>query len=559
MAVLEPDGKSAVLCYDVPQPTSYPGRAAIDLGVNVADFKPQVAKKPGTRTPAKDLEAKPVKEVDAALGHGAVDPKMFPHLRDALPLVTRLRANPFTTPPAPPALPEDAPRDIQLMDQSADQPAPRPLRDLAAEEILANLKLNQRPRIYRTLFGDWTYSFVPEPVEARPRLLLIETYRLSNFLGKYGAGGVVDTFSMFCGQGDRISVKSFYKSESDRKSTSSVLDSFSSEAALDVQTSIEIEQSSKQSVAESSEYELGGNAGLDLGFLKIGGGGGGGGAANAAREEMGRRATTGLSKHAQKASAKRDIAVNTSFEVKEQAGEETATEREVNNINVGRTLNYVFRQLNQEFITLLHLVDVRVAFFNGYVESKREVPLYELDDLLKEVMVDDEVKRAAVRKQVIEELSNIFDYNDETQSAIEERIVDLNPADNNVVKKYLRVRKGEEFSQVYRDVSGNEIKVPGIILRAEPNTLRTNGLIVEPVLGQGEGLDVYSRGLQTEAVEERSVANRRARAEADKAEIGVKIVRDRDSKAAKLYAQVFPPELASDAPREATRAPVGGG
>src|SRR3712207_8730267 len=32
-------------------------------------------------------------------------------------------------------------------------------------------------------------------------------------------------------------------------------------------------------------------------------------------------------------------------------------------INVSRTLNFVFRQMNQEFITVLHLVDVRVAFF----------------------------------------------------------------------------------------------------------------------------------------------------------------------------------------------------
>ena len=42
-----------------------------------------------------------------------------------------------------------------------------------------------------------------------------------------------------------------------------------------------------------------------------------------------------------------------------------AIEREIENINLSRTLNFVFRQMNQKFVTMLHLTDVRVAFFNG--------------------------------------------------------------------------------------------------------------------------------------------------------------------------------------------------
>ena len=48
---------------------------------------------------------------------------------------------------------------------------------------------------------------------------------------------------------------------------------------------------------------------------------------------------------------------------KTETGEETVIERELANINVGRTLNFAFRQMNQEFYSFLHLVDVRYRLF----------------------------------------------------------------------------------------------------------------------------------------------------------------------------------------------------
>lgn len=59
--------------------------------------------------------------------------------------------------------------------------------------------------------------------------------------------------------------------------------------------------------------------------------------------------------------------------------------------------------MNQEFISLLHLVDVRVAFFNGFAESKREVPLPELDSLIDEVIINDDVKRKEVHDFIVRE------------------------------------------------------------------------------------------------------------------------------------------------------------
>ena len=121
------------------------------------------------------------------------------------------------------------------------------------------------------------------------------------------------------------------------------------------------------------------------------------GGTNSAREEFAKNVSSATTKHSAKASSQRNVEVNTNFEIKEQTGEETTISREIKNINVGNTLNLLFNQLNQEMITILHLVDVRVSFNNGYGESTVEVPLSDLDNLLETYIVTkniDEVKNS---------------------------------------------------------------------------------------------------------------------------------------------------------------------
>src|SRR5690606_31574472 len=132
------------------------------------------------------------------------------------------------------------------------------------------------------------------------------------------------------------------------------------------------------------------------------------GSTNAAREESVKNVSNATEKHAARASAKREVEVNTSYEVTDKEGEELATERQVENINLSRTLNFVFRQMNQEFISFLHLTDVRIGFFNGEGASRREVPIAGLDSLLDEVVQP--AHRAAVRDVVLEQLSAVRDH-----------------------------------------------------------------------------------------------------------------------------------------------------
>jgi hypothetical protein len=384
------------------------------------------------------------------------------------------------------------------------------------------------------------------PVPVLERLLLVEEMRMSSFLGAYGAGRTIKTFSLLPGERTKISVKTYLRTETDAKRASSILDSFTEESATDFQTTMENEQSSKNLVEESFNYKVGGEAkaGWGWGSAKISSEVSGG--TNASREELAKNIATSTQKHAAKSSSKRDVQVNTSFEVKEETGEETSIEREIENINLSRTLNFVFRQMNQEFISLLHLVDVRIGYFRvdeiagqaDPVTTYREVTLSQLDGLLDEVIVLE--RRQDVRDAILHQLEHVFDYQDHHHTFVETKTF-ADDAGNEIPNAgYLRVPK--ELVSTYQDpTTGTSIDVPGVILAAEKNVLRTDAVIVEALLGQGEALDDYARRLQEIEVDRREADGSRSVAEAERAELVNQVVRDNDTERAKLLADLIYP------------------
>lgn len=412
----------------------------------------------------------------------------------------------------------------------ADQGERPHLADLDIEQIAAQIKARKRLNVFRTLWGEYAYSFLPEPAKAHPQIVIMETYRLSSFLGQYGAGRTLNTFSLLPGEKTTISVKTFRKSESDSKSASSVLDSFTKESADDFENSLQQEKSDKKASQESFEYHAEAEANVSWGFgsAKVSGGVKGGTASQ--REEFSKNVSNAVSKHASKASSKRDVQVNTSSEVKEESGEETSITRQLENINVGRTLNVIFRQLNQEHITLLHLVDIRVAFWNGYSESVEEVPLPKLDGLIEKYIQPD--RRDEIRDLILDQLKIVYDYNDEL---VDPPVVEEKPvADGD---SYWRFRR--DLISTYADETGNEIIVPGVILSTNKIVMRTEGVMVDAILGQGNALDDYSAGLQNAVVEQRALANAEVQARLDREALARAIAEDASATKAEAFERVF--------------------
>jgi hypothetical protein len=481
---LEAGGSAPVLRYDIPEPTSYTGPNLIELNFDGDIFSAAALVMPSNDESGDRLSELPLEavrsEVAEYLRTGASSRVELPNLPVGVRPTSIVSATAGVTSIA------------------ADQPGSTPPPDLDEDDLAdilgARLKLGYRLTVSSDFAGDPKVTPLPPvPPTPDPRLYLVETMRLTSVLGDYGAGRIVKTFSLLPGETTKISMKTFRSTESTRKAASSVLDSLTKESATDLETSLSSEQSDQRSFEKSQEYyaEVSGKATWGWGSAE--GKAGVKGSSNSARQEAVKNVSNATQKHSAKASAKREVEVNTSFEVTEKSGEELSIERSIENINLSRTLNFVFRQMNQEFVTFLHLTDVRVGFFNGDGKSRREVPLSGLEGLLQEVVKP--ASRDNVRDIILEQLSAVRDY-------------DGNPV--NVVET-VQVTPGDTYRQfdsdlvtTFTDLRGREHMVQGVLLKADHLVMRTEGVIVEALLGNGTALDSYAEKLQGLEVERRA-------------------------------------------------------
>lgn len=429
-------------------------------------------------------------------------------------------------------------------------------------QIAHNLNKGNRLILYRNMYGEQTYTIAPKPPAIRPRIVLIETNRLSTYSGAYGAGKTLKTFSLLPGEKTRISIKTYHRTEELSKQASSILDSFTKESSADFESSVASENSFKQNKSENFEYHAEAEASASWGFGKAKVSGGVKGGTNSSREEFAKNIQSATSKHANKASAKRDVQVNTSSEVKTESGEETEIVREIENINVSRTLNFVFRQMNQEFITIHHLTDIRLGFFNGDPKAKAEYTLPELDSMLEEYIKPEKI--AAVKTAILNQILEIRDFKDNQPFGLTElgekpKDKDGNETDQYFIreKHYKKLDDANNIVEVepcyyqfakdlyskFTDHNEREILVPGIILSVNKNVLRTDGVIVDSILGQGDALDSYSKSLQKEDIQTKSLNNDKQRIENEKGDLALSIIRDKCTEKAKIYSELFPSQL----------------
>jgi hypothetical protein len=415
---------------------------------------------------------------------------------------------------------------------------------------------------------------------ARHRLMLVEVLRLSNFLGRYGAGRVVQTFSLLPGEKTRITIRSYSSTAETRTETASIFDSFSDTVTDELTDSIGREDTSRSQ--EESDLKLHANvkAGASWGWGSASVEAGVSSSTASAREQLCKNVMAGTSRHAAEKSSKRDVKVDTTTTDTKTAGTEETIERSLENPNLSRTLNFVFRQMTQEFISLLHLVDVRVAhlveLFN--VDGTRaywtdpadktlkprvryeEISLPQLDDFLARTCVSDEAARH-VTSTILRQLDAVFDYRGERKEIIEaaeQRVpvrdpetgdikTEIDPAtgEPRVVTEVVRwLRFSPKLTTTYphsTDPSaGFSVTVPGVVLAAGRNTLRTDGVIVDAFLGGGIALDGYATELQRSAISVKEAEAALATQRAEAVELANKLVEDGNGAAADIFAKVFP-------------------
>ena len=212
-----------------------------------------------------------------------------------------------------------------------------------------------------------------------------------------------------------------------------------------------------------------------------------------------------VSHHVQTADTQRQVEINTDVTSTAISETETTTTRTLENINRSRVLNFVFRQLLQEYHTLTYLDEVSLVYSNGYDTSRKTGTLSSMDNLLRAVLVDAKAV-AAVRNDIYVHLCNIPDYTGTRVSFIEK----VTEAQRNCIEPdqdkepLTYVRKRKDLKQAYKDKTVN-----GIILNVTHRILRTPSVIVDALLGQGEALDCYNQHLQEAAFDGAHLANRK--------------------------------------------------
>ncbi len=370
------------------------------------------------------------------------------------------------------------------------------------------------------------YLAIPKPDDAHinQHISLVFHYKFASFLGNYGAGQVLNTFSLLPGERSTITVRSYTSSEETRQQAESILDSYTKECADDLQDTVENEtqmatnQSKSEVFQKTGSWNAGGGFSLNLGIFSIGGGGGGGGTSDdtsSVTDGMASQVnalTSSVSHHAAKADSSRNISVNTETTSKTTTTNEQTITRELENVNKSRALNFVFRQMLQEFITLTWLDDVSVVYNDGYPDNKITCKIGQMDQLLAKVL--SVTGRTHVKSMILDILNNISDSTHQLKPFItaSSPAVTYDAIGGHFHTTRYRKRHAGSTSEDWgseASYGGGAITVDGIIVDVKSRVMRTPSVIVDSVLGQGNALDFYNTRLQQAAVDSAIIENAR--------------------------------------------------
>jgi hypothetical protein len=279
------------------------------------------------------------------------------------------------------------------------------------------------------------------------------------------------------------------------------------------QSAVQKETTDKRTQTSQTEWHVEAEVGASWGWGSADFSGGGSGQYHSGREEFGRQVNDASQEHAREASNKRETNVTSSTERTEKLEEEETVDRVIRNVNLRRTLNFVFRELNQTYDTYVHLIEVKIGYSDGTPNSWREVPLSGLRGLLTDVLVGrvDETAKA-----ILDLICIVFDNQDAPQNVLDRFTWNAQKGVWNVEQDPQREADGTWAAptkdRLYRYKRGRlgQQQVDGVVLRKDRVVLRTDSILVEALLGEADALDEYAMVSQKADAEAKALANVRA-------------------------------------------------
>lgn len=411
------------------------------------------------------------------------------------------------------------------------------------------------PFFFRNFAGEIDIEYRCEPI-LYPRIYLIEHLRVANYLRDYGATKTVGTFTLLPGEKTTLSIRSYSKKEITKAKAENVLDSFSNNSASTLENTLQSEvqnklgdessntnsnnvsttggttTTSQSNWGQTGQWEAGGGLSFSIPDLfSVGGGGGGGGSSttgggsgsqttsggstsadhistlNTVREQVNNTLQNAIDKTVAESSAHRQVEINTTSTESYTEENESTTIRQLENTNFSRVLNFVFRQMSQQYLSVTYLHDVSFVFTNGHPDSKITVKLDGLEQMLLEVLANEE-DVANVLNDILKDLCSVVDYEGTKRQFAKCDTVELinccngDSEDPSSVTVQHFLHKNPACVQ-----SVNGISVKGVVLDVRERMLPVEHVIVDAILGQGEALDCYNQRLQNAVAEKEEIAN----------------------------------------------------
>lgn len=501
---LEDGGKASILNYNLPQATCYDATSFVKLEIDQSTFKATELEVPINNF----WDTQSIKTLDAIRVDLDTNISVIPR-QHLLPDTGYLKQSSVAT--------LSSPASTLSRDVVAEETPMVRAYDATIEKDYMSVRIKQgyMPVPFRRFSGVLDVRYISKPIAPKPELSIVLHFKICSYLGDYGAGQTIKTFSLLPDERTEISIKHYLRNESIKKQTQHILDSFSTDAADELQHTVDDERiqttGSSDTSSTTKNFNGGISASLDLGVFKIGGNAGGG-ATNGSSftstlQDQIKHLDSSITKHVAKADTLRQIDINTESTDTAVSEFEETIKRSLYNPNKSRVLNFVYRQLLQEFFTITYLDNVTFSYTNGYQEHNKNCNLADLETMLSEILVDSTAVQNEANK-IYTYLCNIIDYTGTKQSFIELVNEDngncINPTMPHITNSY--VRKRHTIDPITGDITElqNTYKgktVNGIILSVKHRITRTSSLITDAVLGQGEALDCYNQKLQDAAAQ----------------------------------------------------------
>lgn len=500
LSKLAETGDAAILNYNLPQSTTYEVVSYIRLDIPEKLFKETARKAPPNNYWDRfDLERQKLDLTPERIT-SLLNGQSYINVQEIMDVGLNMTA-------------QELPLSSGLKFKAGNIPISTKRAPFAISYLAHRIAQGDRPILYRRPSGKQGLTFQARPKKPRPAIYLMLKMRMASYLGDYGAGQTLSTFSLLPGEKTTIQIRDFRHNETTRTTSQSVLDSYSESAMEDLQTTIEESRSTSEESTGDATSAGGSSGGMQIGVNILGINIGsefesedtGAVTLTEAVSEQVNTLNSAVSHHVQTADTQRQIEINTDVSSTEVSETEKTITRTLENINRSRVLNFVFRQLLQEYFTLTYLDNVSLLYSNGYDTSRKTGTLSSMDNLLHAVLTDAKAVEQ-VRDDIHLHLCNIPDFTGARVSFIEQ----VTEKHTNCIepekgeKPVTHVRKRRDLKQSYKDKT-----VDGIILNVAHHVLRTPAVIVDAVLGQGESLDCYNQHLQDAAVNGAHLANRK--------------------------------------------------